>query len=112
MVQALDTFNTAVVSSTYYVFFTTCTITASMIMYKDWEGQAAGTITVQVAGFMVLMVGVYLLTVTRDAEPGCAAGMRVVAVPDPAMDRARYAEADVVVGSLLDVTRDVLGLGR
>ena len=62
MVQALDTFNTAVVSSTYYVFFTTCTITASMIMYKDWEGQAAGTITVQVAGFMVLMVGVYLLT--------------------------------------------------
>ncbi|KOO21141.1 magnesium transporter nipa2-like protein [Chrysochromulina tobinii] len=53
--KALDTFNTAVVSSTYYVFFTTCTITASMIMYKDWEGQAAGTITVQVAGFMVLM---------------------------------------------------------
>ena len=30
--QALDTFNTALVSSTYYVFFTTCTIAASMIM--------------------------------------------------------------------------------
>ena len=30
--KALDTFNTALVSSTYYVCFTTCTITASMIM--------------------------------------------------------------------------------
>jgi len=76
--KALDTFNTAIVSSTYYVFFTTCTITASMIMYKDWEGQAAGTITFQVLGFGVLMVGVYLLTVTRDSSPGCAAGLRTV----------------------------------
>jgi len=52
--------------------------------------------------------------VVEDAPSGVAAGraagMRVVAVPDPAMDRARYGAADVVVGSLLDVGRDVLGL--
>ena len=37
--QALDTFNTAMVSSIYYVLFTVCTITASTIMYKDWKNQ-------------------------------------------------------------------------
>ena len=76
--KALDTFNTALVSSTYYVFFTTCTITASMIMYKDWEGIAAGSITVQVLAFLTLIVGIYMLTVTRDAPPGCAAGLRAI----------------------------------
>jgi len=84
--KALDTFNTAIVSSTYYVFFTTCTITASMIMYKDWEGQAAGSITVQLTGFFVLMVGVYLLTVTRDSNPGCAAGFRTVLGRPPKLE--------------------------
>jgi pseudouridine-5'-monophosphatase len=52
--------------------------------------------------------------VVEDAPSGVAAGraagMRVVAVPDPAMDRARYAEADVVVKSLTVVTAEVLGL--
>lgn len=32
--QALDIFNTAVVSPVYYVMFTICTIVASMIMFK------------------------------------------------------------------------------
>lgn len=33
-VQALDNFNTAVISPVYYVMFTTFTILASMIMFK------------------------------------------------------------------------------
>ena len=57
-----------------------------MIMYKDWEGQAAGSITFQVLGFVVLMVGVYLLTVTRDASPGCAAGLRTVLGRPPKLE--------------------------
>jgi len=76
--KALDTFPTALVSSTYYVFFTTCTIAASMIMYKDWEGQAGGSITAQVLAFCVLVVGIYILTVTRESQAGCAAGLRAV----------------------------------
>lgn len=32
--QALDTFNTAIVSPIYYVMFTTLTILASVIMFK------------------------------------------------------------------------------
>ena len=37
-----------------------------------------------------------------------AAGMQVVAVPDPGMDRRRFHGADVVAGSLCDV--DAIGL--
>ena len=32
------------VSSVYYVLFTVCTVTASTIMYKDWENQTAASI--------------------------------------------------------------------
>ncbi|MCW5892963.1 MAG: HAD-IA family hydrolase [bacterium] len=40
---------------------------------------------------------------------GRAAGMQVIAVPDPAMDRARYADADLVLDSLHDLTPADLG---
>ena len=49
-----------------------------MIMYKDWEASAAGSITVQVLAFCTLIVGIYILTITRDAQPGCSAGLRAV----------------------------------
>jgi pseudouridine-5'-monophosphatase len=46
--------------------------------------------------------------VVEDAPAGVAAaraaGMRVVAVPDPGMDRLRFADADLVVASLVDLT--------
>lgn len=38
-----------------------------------------------------------------------SAGMRVVGVPDPHMDRARFAGADFVIGSLAEVTPEDLG---
>jgi pseudouridine 5'-phosphatase len=38
-----------------------------------------------------------------------AAGMQVIALPDPAMDRARYAAADVVVGGFAEIAIDGLG---
>jgi pseudouridine-5'-monophosphatase len=37
-----------------------------------------------------------------------AAGMAVVAVPDPMMDRARFAGADLIVDSLADLDPDRL----
>ncbi|MCC6849055.1 MAG: HAD-IA family hydrolase [Deltaproteobacteria bacterium] len=50
----------------------------------------------------------------EDAPAGVAAahaaGMQVLAVPDPGMDRGRFCDAEVVVGSLADVTPAMLGL--
>ena len=50
--------------------------------------------------------------VIEDAPAGLAAaraaGMTVIAVPDPGMDRARFAGADLIVGSLAELDPDQL----
>ncbi|XP_027079394.1 probable magnesium transporter NIPA6 isoform X4 [Coffea arabica] len=66
--KALDTFNTAIVSPIYYVLFTTLTIVASIIMFKDWDGQSAGSIISEICGFIVVLSGTILLHVTKDFE--------------------------------------------
>jgi len=76
--KALDTFNTAMVSSIYYVLFTVCTITASTIMYKDWKNQTVSSIWNQALGFVIIVFGVYALNVTKESEPGCRSGLRTI----------------------------------
>jgi hypothetical protein len=59
--QALDTFNTALVTPIYYVLFTTCVIIASAILFrefshfqlKDWVGV--------ISGFSVVLSAIVLL---------------------------------------------------
>ncbi|KAG7033403.1 putative magnesium transporter NIPA4, partial [Cucurbita argyrosperma subsp. argyrosperma] len=64
--KALDTFNTAVVSPTYYVMFTSLTILASIIMFKDWDRQGAIQIFTQMCGFVTILAGTFLLHRTKD----------------------------------------------
>ncbi|KAJ4970652.1 hypothetical protein NE237_003751 [Protea cynaroides] len=66
--KALDTFNTAVVSPIYYVMFTSLTILASVIMFKDWDGQSVGNIVSEICGFIVVLSGTILLHATKDFE--------------------------------------------
>ncbi|GFQ07198.1 probable magnesium transporter nipa3 [Phtheirospermum japonicum] len=66
--KALDTFNTAIVSPIYYVLFTSLTILASVIMFKDWDGQNAGTIISEICAFIVVLSGTILLHATKDFE--------------------------------------------
>ncbi|XP_065877425.1 probable magnesium transporter NIPA6 [Euphorbia lathyris] len=66
--KALDTFNTAVVSPIYYVMFTSLTILASVIMFKDWDGQSMGSIISEICGFIVVLSGTVLLQTTREFE--------------------------------------------
>jgi len=66
--KALDTFNTAIVSPIYYVMFTTLTILASIIMFKDWSGQSPGSIISEICGLIVVLSGTILLHVTKDYE--------------------------------------------
>ncbi|KAG0455262.1 hypothetical protein HPP92_024554 [Vanilla planifolia] len=69
--KALDTFNTAVISPVYYVMFTSLTIFASMIMFKDWDSQNASQIITEICGFITILVGTFLLHKTKDV--GCSA---------------------------------------
>ncbi|KAK4708285.1 hypothetical protein R3W88_029210 [Solanum pinnatisectum] len=64
--KALDTFNTALVSPIYYVTFTSLTIVASVIMFKDWNGQTATQIITELCGFVTILSGTFLLHKTKD----------------------------------------------
>ncbi|KAJ7955380.1 Protein of unknown function (DUF803) [Quillaja saponaria] len=64
--KALDTFNTAVVSPVYYVMFTSLTILASMIIFKNWDSQNASQIATQLCGFVTILSGTFLLHRTQD----------------------------------------------
>ncbi|KAL8553029.1 hypothetical protein ACS0TY_001634 [Phlomoides rotata] len=72
--KALDTFNAAMVSPIYYVMFTTLTITASAIMFKDWSGQNMSSITSEICGFITVLSGTIILHLTREEEHPNATG--------------------------------------
>uniref|UniRef100_A0A5B7B4V7 Probable magnesium transporter n=1 Tax=Davidia involucrata TaxID=16924 RepID=A0A5B7B4V7_DAVIN len=67
--KALDTFNTSVVSPIYYAMFTSLTIFASAIMFKDWSGQSAGNIVSALCGFITVLSGTMVLHSTREPDP-------------------------------------------
>ncbi|KAF2319915.1 hypothetical protein GH714_020464 [Hevea brasiliensis] len=68
--KALDTFNTAVVSPIYYVMFTSLTIVASVIMFKDWDRQSPTQIVTEMCGFVTILSGTFLLHKTKDMVDG------------------------------------------
>ncbi|XP_058218395.1 probable magnesium transporter NIPA6 [Rhododendron vialii] len=67
--KALDNFNTAVVSPIYYAMFTSLTILASAIMFKDWSGQSASNIVSALCGFITVLSGTMVLHSTREPDP-------------------------------------------
>ncbi|KAJ4844372.1 hypothetical protein Tsubulata_029739 [Turnera subulata] len=67
--MALDTFNTAVVSPIYYAMFTSFTIFASAIMFKDYSGQSASSIASELCGFVTVLSGTAVLHNTREPDP-------------------------------------------
>ncbi|ESR39674.1 putative magnesium transporter [Citrus sinensis] len=66
--MALDTFNTAVVSPIYYAMFTSFTIFASAIMFKDYSGQSASSIASELCGFITVLSGTSVLHSTREPD--------------------------------------------
>uniref|UniRef100_A0A6N2LN21 Probable magnesium transporter n=1 Tax=Salix viminalis TaxID=40686 RepID=A0A6N2LN21_SALVM len=64
--MALDTFNTAIVSPIYYAGFTSFTILASAIMFKDYSGQSASSIASELCGFVTVLSGTFILHSTEN----------------------------------------------
>ncbi|WRX09188.1 Magnesium transporter NIPA - like 1 [Theobroma cacao] len=73
--QALDTFNTAIVSPIYYALFTSFTILASAIMFKDYSGQSASSIASELCGFVTVLSGTAVLHSTRDPDTPLITGI-------------------------------------
>ncbi|KAG2705412.1 hypothetical protein I3760_05G052200 [Carya illinoinensis] len=73
--KALDTFNTAVVSPIYYVMFTSLTILASVIMFKDWDRQSPTQVVTEMCGFVTILSGTFLLHKTKDMADGLSTAL-------------------------------------
>ncbi|EPS60902.1 hypothetical protein M569_13899, partial [Genlisea aurea] len=79
--KALDVFNTALVSPIYYAMFTSLTILASAIMFKDWYGQSASDIVSSACGFITVVSGTTVLHSTRELEKAVESGRWGVVSP-------------------------------
>ncbi|XP_076468253.1 magnesium transporter NIPA2-like [Babylonia areolata] len=64
--RALDTFNTAVVTPIYYVFFTSLVMVASLILFKEWGTMHIEDILGDLSGFLTIVVGIFLLNAFKD----------------------------------------------
>ncbi|KAK3294365.1 magnesium transporter NIPA-domain-containing protein [Chaetomium fimeti] len=65
--KALNLFNAALVTPTYYVYFTSTTIVSSAILFRGFKGTPTSIITV-VNGFLTICAGVVLLQLSKSAK--------------------------------------------
>jgi len=65
--KALNIFNAALVTPTYYVYFTSATIVTSAILFRGFKGSVISIITV-VVGFLVICSGVVLLQLAKSSK--------------------------------------------
>lgn len=65
--KALNLFNAALVTPTYYVFFTSSTIVTSAILFQGFHGSVTSIVTV-VLGFLQICSGVVLLQMSKSAK--------------------------------------------
>ncbi|KAH7107938.1 DUF803-domain-containing protein [Auriculariales sp. MPI-PUGE-AT-0066] len=62
--KALALFNTAMVTPTYYVLFTFCTLVTSVILYQGLKASVTQILTI-VLGFFVICTGIFVLQMSR-----------------------------------------------
>ncbi|KAJ9264706.1 hypothetical protein DTO195F2_2157 [Paecilomyces variotii] len=65
--KALNIFNAALVTPTYYVLFTSATIITSAILFRGFKGSAV-QITTVIMGFLQICAGVVLLQLSKSAK--------------------------------------------
>lgn len=63
----MNLFNAALVTPTYYVFFTSSTIVASAVLFQGFHGSIKSIITV-ILGFLQICAGVVLLQLSKSAK--------------------------------------------
>ena len=67
MQKALNLFNAALVTPTYYVYFTSSTIVASAVLFQGFHGTVIQIIDV-IMGFLVICCGVVLLQLAKSSK--------------------------------------------
>lgn len=64
--KSLDTFNTAIVTPTYYVLFTSFVILFSLVLFKEFGNMSAEDITGAGIGFIVICCGIFMLNAFKN----------------------------------------------
>ena len=64
--KSLDTFNTAIVTPTYYVLFTSFVILFSLVLFKEFGNMTAKDITGASIGFLVICCGIFMLNAFKN----------------------------------------------
>ena len=97
--KALDLFNTAIVTPIYYVMFTTLTIAASMIMFREQQTTAA--VMTELSGFVTIVCGTFLLHATKDLELPLSSLLPALGVGTGLRGGTRGSAADVEMAPLV-----------
>lgn len=67
--KALDLFSTNIVTPVYYVFFTSATIVASLVLFQGFgEGSTPVSTLSALSGFVIIFIGVFLLSLKAEAR--------------------------------------------
>lgn len=66
--KSLDIFNTSMVTPIYYVFFTTCVIVASGILFNEWSRLNAKDILGNICGFLTTVIGIFQMQLFKDVN--------------------------------------------
>ena len=64
--KSLDTFNTAIVTPTYYVLFTSCAVMFSLVMFKEFDKMSFEDGIGAAIGFLVIVSGIFLLNAFKN----------------------------------------------
>lgn len=64
--KSLGTFNTAIVTPTYYVLFTSCAVMFSLVMFKEFGAMDLKDIIGAIIGFLVICCGIFLLNAFKN----------------------------------------------
>lgn len=63
--KALDQFDTSIVNPLYYVTFTTATLIANFILFRNYNDSGAKDSVSLICGFLIIFSGVFLLNISR-----------------------------------------------
>ncbi|KAJ3325295.1 hypothetical protein HDU76_013200 [Blyttiomyces sp. JEL0837] len=72
--KALELFSTNIVTPVYYVFFTTATIAASVILFQGIYDATGTQLASVFCGFLTIFIGVYLLNSGKGGQSGGGEG--------------------------------------
>ncbi|NP_001086619.1 NIPA-like domain containing 4 S homeolog [Xenopus laevis] len=81
--KSLDVFNTSLVFPIYYVLFTSVVIATSLILFKEWVSMSALDGVGAVCGFLIIILGVFMLHAFKDLDLSLQSLQQQLQTPPP-----------------------------